>query len=241
MSRNRQVTTSTRYALDLTSDYYVRRDFLAVRRSTLAVHDPQHRSTDATETAMSWPTRQLLEARLDQVALVATAVLAVWIAAAAVHGSFLEGAVLAALMGLAAAVAFPRVARRARRARIGRASEQLVQRSLATPLLHGWEIRHSVPWPRRGDIDHIASPPSGPVFPTETKTSRYDRHHHARTVEAAKAVARVCGRPAIPVICLARQRNVDRWDAEVLVVSPDRIAAAFLREARYVSTERAIA
>jgi hypothetical protein len=64
--------------------------------------------------------------------------------------------------------------RLARVAAIGARSEALVQAALEPLTAAGWTIGHSVPWPRRGDIDHIAiAPPPGPTFVIETKTRAY--------------------------------------------------------------------
>lgn len=49
----------------------------------------------------------------------------------------------------------------ARRARVGALSERHVRAALDTLERAGWTVRHSVRWPHGGDIDHIATAPTG--------------------------------------------------------------------------------
>ena len=122
--------------------------------------------------------------------------------------------------------------RLAGRSRVGARSERQVQRALAPLQAEGWRLRHSVPWGRRGDIDHIAIAPRqvGFAFAIETKTKTYRREHVARTAATARWLAvrrrRWCPRGALAVLCLVRAGGVQRVEGDVLVVSIDRLPAA---------------
>jgi hypothetical protein len=64
----------------------------------------------------------------------------------------------------------------------------------------------------------------------ETKTGTYEEWHVAHVREQAVWLARRrrrwCEHGALPVVCLARVRGVERVEAGVLVVSVDRLAPA---------------
>jgi hypothetical protein len=116
------------------------------------------------------------------------------------------------------------------RSRVGARSEDEAQRVLLRLEAEGWRLRHSLPWRGRGDIDSVAIAPTGVGFAIETKTSTYAEQHLARVCEQAVWLSRRrrrwCKHGALPVVCLARARGVERIDAEVLVVSIDRLIAA---------------
>ena len=113
------------------------------------------------------------------------------------------------------------------RSRVGARSEDAVQRALAPLQAEGWQLRHSLPWQRRGDIDSVAIAPSGIAIAIETKTRTYDRRHLARVREQAAWLARRRRRwarsGALAVMCLVRARGVERVEDDVLVVSIDRL------------------
>jgi hypothetical protein len=117
-----------------------------------------------------------------------------------------------------------------RAARYGRGarSERLVAERLRPLQELGWQVRHSVVWERRGDIDHVVESPGGLRFAIETKTSRYEPHHMERTRAAARHLSRR-GRPCVPVICLARGRGVSLMDRDVVIVSADRVCARLVQ------------
>jgi hypothetical protein len=55
------------------------------------------------------------------------------------------------------------------RSRVGARSEDDVQRALTPLRAEGWRLRHSLPWPGRGDIDSVAISPTGIAVAIETK------------------------------------------------------------------------
>ena len=113
------------------------------------------------------------------------------------------------------------------RSRVGACSEDEVQRALAPLQAEGWELRHSLGWQGRGDIDSVAIAPTGIAVAIETKTRTYDRRHIARVREQAAWLSRGRRRwarnGALGVMCLVRARGVERVEHEVLVVSVDRL------------------
>ncbi len=96
----------------------------------------------------------------------------------------------------------------------------------------GWSVRHGVRVRTGGDLDHVLRAPSGVGFVIETKTARYTQAHAARTIHAARRLARHGRRypgGVVAVPCIARARHVERieYDA-LLVVSLDRLLLALL-------------
>jgi hypothetical protein len=109
------------------------------------------------------------------------------------------------------------------RSRVGARSEDEVQRALAALQAEGWRFRHSLPWQGRGDIDSVAIAPTGVAVAIETKTRSYDVRHLARVHEQAVWLSRRrrrwCRHGVLAVLCLARERGVQRVEDDVLVVS----------------------
>jgi hypothetical protein len=176
----------------------------------------------------SFPRRQQYR-RLQRAAASCAAGLAASLVAFIAAGA---GAIAIASLLLLIAVALGIDARRwvrlAGRSRVGARSENEVRQALAVLEAEGWRLRHSLPWRGRGDIDSIAIAPTGIVFAVETKTRGYEERHVALVREQAVWLARRrrrwCKHGALPVVCLARARRVERVEAEVLVVSIDRLA-----------------
>ena len=143
------------------------------------------------------------------------------------------GLLLVLLSGVLA-LASRHALRLAARSRVGAQSEARVRRALEPLLREGWYVTHAVDWPGRGDLDHVLRSPSGMGFVIETKTLRYSRAHVVRTIEAARWLARKrrrypCG--VLPVVCVTHAQRVERREADVLVVSLDRLMTA-LRQTR---------
>ena len=117
--------------------------------------------------------------------------------------------------------------RLARRARIGALSERLVRAALSTLERGGWTVRHSVRWPQGGDIDHIATAPTGAAFVIETKTRGFSSAHLARTRACASWVTRRRRRwapsGAAPVLCVVHGHSQCVVMEGVLVVPVDRL------------------
>jgi hypothetical protein len=69
--------------------------------------------------------------------------------------------------------------------------------------------------------------PTGVAFAIETKTRTYGADHLARVCAQAawlrQHCRRWCPRGAIPVLCVVRARSLEQVQAEVLVVSADRL------------------
>ncbi|MDQ2896412.1 MAG: NERD domain-containing protein [Actinomycetota bacterium] len=174
------------------------------------------------------------------------------LARASVAGAFGVAAILLALVaGANGAVPIPAVlvlvalglglrcrhwARLAGRSSIGAQSEDQVQRGLSPLEAEGWRLFHSLPWQGRGDIDSVAIAPTGFAFAIETKTRTYTPEHLARVRDVAACLnlrrRRWCRKGALPVLCVVRDRGLERVEAGVLVVSIDRLSAALRTAAR---------
>jgi hypothetical protein len=113
------------------------------------------------------------------------------------------------------------------RSRVGARSEEEVQRALAPLRAEGWQLRHSLRWQGRGDIDSVAIAPTGVAVVIETKTRTYERRHlalvHDQAAWLARCRRRRARRGALGVMCLVRARGVERVEHDVLVVSVDRL------------------
>jgi len=129
----------------------------------------------------------------------------------------------------------------ARRSAVGARSEDAVQRALASLQTEGWRLRHSLRWRGQGDIDSVAIAPTGIAIAIETKTRAYDSSHLARVREQAAWLARRRRRwapnGALAVVCLARLRDIERCDGDVLVVSIDRLTPILRVAARIRSDD----
>jgi hypothetical protein len=123
----------------------------------------------------------------------------------------------------------------ARRSAIGARSEDLVRNRLRALEREGWQIHHSLRWTGGGDVDHVAVAPHqvGLAFAVETKTCTYTGHDVARIYEVAAWLvqrrAGWCRHGAIPILCLAGPRGVERWEAGVAVVAVDRLVPLLRR------------
>ena len=134
--------------------------------------------------------------------------------------------------------------RMAARSRVGARSETLVRRELEQLARDGWQVRHAVDWPGRGDLDHVVRAPTGIGFVIETKTLRWTRAHLARTRDAARWLARRrrrYPRGVAGVLCVTRARHIEQVADGVLVVSLDRLVPSLRAHAvgRSRATERA--
>jgi len=122
----------------------------------------------------------------------------------------------------------------AARSRVGARSEDEVRRALEPLREHRWRLRHAVAWAGHGDIDSVVIAPSGIGFAIETKTRTYDHRQLGRVLEQARWLGdrrrRWCRRGALPVLCVVRAAEVERYEHGVLVVSIDRLVHV-LREA----------
>ena len=109
-------------------------------------------------------------------------------------------------------------------------SEDSVRRALSALAGEGWQLRHSLPYRGRGDIDSVAIAPTGVAFAIESKSRTFDACHLAHARETAAWLyrhrRRWCRRGALPVLCVVRARGVQHVEDGVLVVSLDRLAPA---------------
>ena len=152
---------------------------------------------------------------------------------AALFGLVVASAGAAALAGilLLTAVGLGLYARHwlslAGRSRVGARSEDEVLRALAPLKADGWRLRHSLPRQGAGDIDSVAIAPGGIATAIETKTRSYDQRHLARVREQVAWLSRRRRRwargGALGVLCLVRARGLERVEADVVVVSIDRL------------------
>jgi hypothetical protein len=129
-----------------------------------------------------------------------------------------------ALVGIAAVRGWAawRAGRRAERYRVGAQSEREVREVLKLLAADGWEVRQSVPWPGRGDVDHVLRAPCGRGFAVETKTRHWTQAHAQRTAAAARWLAcrrRRFPRGVMPVLCVVRGCEQPRCEGGVLVVA----------------------
>ena len=101
------------------------------------------------------------------------------------------------------------------RSQVGARSEDEVRRALTPLRTEGWCLRHSLSWRGREDIDLVAIAPGGFAFAIEVKTRRYENHHLALVREQAAWLWRFRRRwyrlGAVPVLCVARGRGVQRY------------------------------
>ena len=118
----------------------------------------------------------------------------------------------------------------AARSRVGARSEDAVRRALSGLEAEGWQLRHSLAWVGRGDIDSVAIAPTGLAFAIESKTRTFDERHlaHARRTAAwlYRHRQRWCRRGALPVLCVVRAHGLEGVQDGVLVVSLDRLVSA---------------
>lgn len=178
---------------------------------------------------MSHPRRAALGYRVRSWAAYAGAVLALGGGAAlGVAAAAPPLAAAGAVVALALLVAGRALAGRSRRYAVGAASEARVADALRALHGDGWSVRHSVPWPGRGDVDHVVRAPNGVTFAVETKTSRYAPEHLRQARDAAAFAAGRRG-TGVPVLCLARPRGVERVDGGVEIVSADRLVGRLRR------------
>jgi hypothetical protein len=99
-------------------------------------------------------------------------------------------------------------------------------------------MRHSLPWQGPGDIDSLAIAPGGVAVVIETKTRTYNDSHLRRVLEQAAWLARCrrrwCGNGVLAMLCLVRARVVEHVEADVIVVSFDRLTTTVRNAAEIV-------
>jgi Nuclease-related domain len=140
-------------------------------------------------------------------------------------------AVLAAVAfpaGCALIIAYTSAANRAARHRIGADSEQLVRDTLERLRPDGYTITHGARWRGGGDIDHLVRTPDGLGLCIETKTRTFDQAHLERLRRQADSAARARRFPrgVLPVLCVARERDLQLLHDGILIVSPDQLLQA---------------
>lgn len=185
-------------------------------------------------TSLSFPRRQQWRHAARGAVYLAVAALGAVIAMAALAAG-LWAAVLASLVvGATAGLAGCRALNIAGRQRVGADAEGQVRRQLADLRRAGWDVRHGVRWPGGGDIDHLLRAPNGVGFAIETKLQSFNDEHLARTLHTARWPAGNYGRfprGVVPVLCVVRNRDLEHFYGEVLVVSAERLVPALRRRA----------
>jgi len=188
-------------------------------------------------TLVSYPRRQRNRRLVHALETAGGALLALLLAGLALIIGWttlsLAALICAALLGLRSR----RWLRLANRSAVGARSEQQVRAALGDLERQGWTVRHSLRWPHRGDVDHVAiAPPAvGVAFAIETKTRTYRPGDLARITAIADWLVRRhprwCLRGAMPVLCLAARPGIERWESGVAVVSAERLASFLSRVA----------
>jgi Holliday junction resolvase-like predicted endonuclease len=121
----------------------------------------------------------------------------------------------------------------AQRSRIGIRSEDTTTQHLAVLADEGWKIRRSVNWQGPGDIDLIATAPTGVGFAIEVKTRRYTPEQLERARQQAAWLARRrrkwCPAGAHPVLCPAAERGLCHHEQQVLICTPELLADTLAR------------
>jgi hypothetical protein len=185
--------------------------------------------------AISYPRRQQYQRLVRAARLALLAVVQMLLAAAAAGAGLAPVALVLGAGALLLAFRARRWGGLARRSRIGAGSEDNVRRELGVLEGEGWRVMHSLRWHGGGDIDHlaIAPPASGVAFAIETKTRSYTLADLDRISRIAGRLAQRrrgwCRQAAIPVLCLAGTRGVERFEAGVAVVSLNRLVPVLRR------------
>ena len=179
---------------------------------------------------VSYPRRQQVRRLARAGALGAGALLVALLGVLALTHGALALAALLLLAAIGLVIASRYWLRLAARSGVGARSEAKVQRKLAALEREGWRIRNSLNWQGRGDIDSVAVAPTGLAFAIETKTRSYTPEHLARVTSIAERLyarrRRWCPNGALPVLCVADARPVERVEDGVLVVSRGQLLAA---------------
>jgi Nuclease-related domain len=176
---------------------------------------------------LSYPRVQQYRRLARALGLGALSLVMVVVAVGAAAAGMATVALVMVAVGATLAIRARRWAALGRRSRIGAVSEQLVRKRLTPLERDGWTVKHSLRWPGGGDVDHVATAPLGITFAIETKTRsyRWADVQRIRRVAGWLSRRRAPWRPrrVIPVLCLAGERGVERFEAGVAVVSLDRL------------------
>lgn len=179
--------------------------------------------------ALSYPRRQRYRRLARAARLGALTFGLLLVAAAAANAGLTTVALALVLVAVAAGSRAGHWINLARRSAIGARSEDLVRNYLRALEHEGWQVHNSLRWTGGGDIDHVAVAPRsvGLTFALETKTRTYSGQDVARIYSVADWLVRRraswCREGAIPILCLAGARGIERCEAGVAVVSVDRL------------------
>jgi Nuclease-related domain len=183
----------------------------------------------------SFPRRQQARRLRRAAASGATTIVAGALAVIAAGDGATALAGLLALVMAGLVVDAHRWVRLAARSHVGARSEDAVRRALGGLEAEGWRLRHSLPCSGRGDIDSVAIAPTGVAFTIETKTRTFDDQHLDRVHEMAVWLharrRRWCTAGALPVVCVVYAGRLERVEADVMIVSLDRLLAVLRRAA----------
>jgi hypothetical protein len=158
----------------------------------------------------------------------ATAAGALAVIALNAHATLLAVGLLVIMVGLV--IDTRRWLRLASRSRVGARSEDAVREALMPLGAEAWQLRHSLPYRGRGDIDSVAVAPTGIAFAIRTKTRAFNANHLVNAREMASWLhrhrRRWCRRGVLPVLCVVGATALERIEDGVLVVSLDRLLPA---------------
>ena len=88
----------------------------------------------------------------------------------------------------------------------GADAEEAVGATLDKLRYEGWHLIHDVEWHSRGNVDHIASGPTG-VYLIETKANRYENRHLGKVAHQARELHDELDCWVTPVICLHSRKG----------------------------------
>jgi Nuclease-related domain len=185
---------------------------------------------------VSYPRRQRNRRLAHAIRMAALAIGALSLATAAALARIDAVAIPLAAVGMGSGLRARRWSELARRSAIGAQSEDRVRGQLRKLEAEGWVIRHALRWRGGGDIDHIATAPgrAGLAFAIETKTRSYHAGDLSRIAAIAASLERhgrfgARHRLAIPILCVAGARGVERREGQVVVVSVERLLPVLRR------------
>jgi hypothetical protein len=117
---------------------------------------------------------------------------------------------------------------RARRMRSHARALAVVSRALEPLRGDGWSVEGPRRWPSGAHVDHLVRAPDGVLSFVIVCAASPPGEATLHVVQEATSWLGYAGCPHVPVVALWRQgHDVERLDAGVLSVSPDRLASAF--------------
>jgi Nuclease-related domain len=106
--------------------------------------------------------------------------------------------------------------------RRGARAEQAVGETLNELRREGWVLMHDIERAGEGNIDHIASGPTG-VYLIETKNRRYEQAHLRKVIHQAVSLHDELGVFVTPVICVHTRKGNPFRTQKVWIVPHERL------------------